>query len=285
MYPITSPSPITYLPIFNPQGLNKLYKVQYKLTQQLPVQKEVIIKYVVEVAALKSNKKNHIIQINRTHIESNNSKNHAYELAEKCGQILFPIQFNVSEAAQITGLHNHQEIVNRWLKQSPLLLQYYSGEAAEDYIKETEQNILNPDAILNAMRRDLFCTLYFSSIYLTPNQPLPAKLSFPGITNNNESIFFEINTTSQAQDKNEHSLFIEMSGKWFEKSLPKKEKQPNLPRWSLLVDDSKEIVPLPDATVEGMYELNKTTHQIESIFFAGKVNTVNNQYQVKMQIN
>lgn len=87
------------------------------------------------------------------------------QLAEKCRRPLEKLELVVNSQWEVTGLHNHEAILQSWAEVRQRLEEEYSGEIFEKYIQKHEEALLNRDVLLAKLKKDLFITQFFSGMY------------------------------------------------------------------------------------------------------------------------
>jgi len=214
----TKPDLSQYI-LFIPQSLNYTYQVNLYLNEEL------IANYDMSVKFMGYKKKLSVIELNRTNEIVNSAitvQNHAVEFAKKCGQILYPVELLVDEQANIIGINNHKQIIERWLKNSPILSAYYLGEVAENYLMQSAEIIQNPNALLAVLQSDYFVTAYFTPLIRYLNDaiisrqfylPMPVIIQIQQVASKieNDTDCFNVTATGKAVQSTEIAFLINAS--------------------------------------------------------------------------
>lgn len=240
--------------IFNTEGLNETYDTAYYAGGAL------VAKYTMFIRFLKAVKKQSVIEISRgDEIEGNSAgiQNHAFDLAAACGKILYPVELILDEQANITGINNHKEIINRWLKQAPALVSYYTDDAVESYLAQTEQTIMNADAVAASMRRDFFISACCMPLNMNIRDGNAAKMQrrfyLP------EQVTAEVQQSASAMKGDNEHFQVQLSAA----SLP------------------GEPVSFE---AEALYVLQRPSCRIESLDFLWKIKQGDEPYEINIKI-
>jgi len=87
-------------------------------------------------------------------------------LAERCGNVLYPLQVKVNNIGKVTSILNHNDIKSRWEKEKESIKQSYKGSSYDQIINSMEKVISNPKKVENLFfQRDWFIKLFFVPIY------------------------------------------------------------------------------------------------------------------------
>ncbi|MBO9594830.1 MAG: hypothetical protein J7599_18140 [Niabella sp.] len=102
--------------------------------------------------------------------------------ADLVSRSLYPVETVIDGwGTQVTGIVNHEAIINRWQKNRQRLLDKYSGPVADDFVAVVDQSIQNSAVIQRSMSYDLFWNLFFHPKYMayteTYMQPVALYLS------------------------------------------------------------------------------------------------------------
>ena len=90
------------------------------------------------------------------------------ELARKCRKPLETVHYLVGSNGIIIEILNHSRIVEDWYDTKMKLESEYTGDNFRKYIALNEAVILNPDALLAALKKDIFISQYFYPLYEGP---------------------------------------------------------------------------------------------------------------------
>lgn len=103
-------------------------------------------------------------QITRSDVRVNDEDTTNYiasDLAAQCGSVLYPLQIQIRQDGSMQSILNHPEILQRWDEKIVRLKQYFTGREAHSYIDATGDTIGQASTLLNAIRQDLFLSVYF----------------------------------------------------------------------------------------------------------------------------
>lgn len=106
----------------------------------------------------------HYFQITRSAIRVNDEDTSDYiaaDLAAQCGNVLYPLQIQIGQNGNMTGILNHQTILQRWQGKKGGLKQYFTGPDAHSYIDATDDTLSEESSLLSAIRHDLFLAAFF----------------------------------------------------------------------------------------------------------------------------
>lgn len=87
------------------------------------------------------------------------------QLAEKAGSCLYPMEISTTKEGSFHEIMNYGDIKKRWDDKKIELQNYYTGEIAEEIINSLDAIYSNKSKIEDAMKDDLFLTLFFMPIY------------------------------------------------------------------------------------------------------------------------
>lgn len=136
------------------------------------------------------------------------------QIADKVGNILYPLQLGLNENGSIKEIINFKEIDIRWRKLKPDLEDYYKGETAEDIIKKIENQLKSKSRTLNKIKDSLFYLLYFIPIYevFDENKKYTFHQEIPFV-NEQKNILFEIAVSINEEISKTKKIFIKVEGK------------------------------------------------------------------------
>ncbi|XZF14365.1 hypothetical protein ACTHGU_21495 [Chitinophagaceae bacterium MMS25-I14] len=236
---------------FNPEGLDKEYEVAYYINNEL------LIQYNIAIEFIRREKKHYVVQLNRTDVESNGEQNHAYELAKHCGQTLYPLECLINEQAEIISVHNHKEIINRWLKESVLIKQYYAGETADDYIAQTEETLMMPEKLLEVLQNDLFLKIYFMPVSsnVRDSPVIQQRVTYPL----QAPVTFMTKHVASADPENGELYHVTISG----------------------IAEDQNV----DAAMKGIYMISKRSHHIEQADILWQTGNAGSRDTINMTVN
>lgn len=167
---------------FRPETLDHIYSVQVRLAtgaDVLPVQYHIAVKFLHLLPT------GHLLQINRSELRIGNAPaadSLVYELAQQCGNALYPLQLVLTRNGRITDIHDHETILERWKKTASYLRNYHTSDIALDYIDRTEATLRNKELLKNLLAQDLFFSVYFSPLYgIELNGSYPQRIDYPVI--------------------------------------------------------------------------------------------------------
>jgi hypothetical protein len=136
------------------------------------------------------------------------------QIADKVGNILYPLQLGLNENGIIKEIINFKEIDIRWRKLKPDLEDYYKGKTTEDIIKKIENQLKSKSRTLNKIKDSLFYLLYFMPIYevFDENKKYSFHQEIPFV-NEHKSILFEITVSINEEISKTKKIFINVEGK------------------------------------------------------------------------
>ncbi len=85
----------------------------------------------------------------------------AEQIAEKVGNIFFPLEVETLENGNLKQICNMKEIKERWKMLRPEMLKYYEGKTAEGIMGKIDHELENKNTIQNRIFGSLFYRLYF----------------------------------------------------------------------------------------------------------------------------
>lgn len=108
-----------------------------------------------------------IWEISKQHFFINEYKpeNPMYMLAIACAESFYPIQFSITNSGILDRVINTKELIARFAKQKPVLLQDFGGAIAEKYIHQTETAIQQPQQLAKLIQHDIWLSLFFLPYY------------------------------------------------------------------------------------------------------------------------
>lgn len=108
--------------------------------------------------------RNHYFQISRSAVRVNDEETADYiaaDLAAQCGNVLYPLQVQIGQDGNMTGILNHPTILQRWQDKKERLKQYFTGPDAHSYIDATSDTLAEEGNLISAIRHDLFLAAFF----------------------------------------------------------------------------------------------------------------------------
>ncbi|KQT25725.1 hypothetical protein ASG22_03170 [Chryseobacterium sp. Leaf405] len=88
-----------------------------------------------------------------------------YELASKCTQCLFPVEFEIDEKGKIRNLSNYRQILNNWKKIRQKLQHEYQDSYSLDYIDDVNDSMDVREELIETFNRDIFLQFIFASYF------------------------------------------------------------------------------------------------------------------------
>jgi|GEM_PF-2799124 len=191
---------------FNPLGFQKVYNVEMFIEED----KNNIIRITHDAFVKTLEVKNpnlYLVSVILWNFLINNEKPDLVleQLAEKCRRPLEKLVFYVNSKWQITGLHNYNNIVERWDELKKQLEQEYTGVIFERYITRNDLVIRNEQALMERLKRDLFIIQFFSPLYNVPFNNFSMKNMEKAKFLNIE---YEIDTLFSLEDRNEDNNIV-----------------------------------------------------------------------------
>jgi len=104
----------------------------------------------------------------------------ADQLAHECGKIFYPLLAEVGFDGRFLAVYNQADILERWKMRRPELEEYFKGELTKRYMDLMERVLVDPEAVSDVFRNDLFCQVYFASLFKSYSaaQALEEQLQF-----------------------------------------------------------------------------------------------------------
>jgi hypothetical protein len=198
---------------FYPVKINNRYEVTIELdTENIPQE----IHYIVEVKWLKQLDNANILYINQSGYLYNGEEPESKmdTLACQCTQSLFPLAVAVNNQCHFLGVANAVAIRSRWNENKPGIRHYFSDSYSHQYIAEMDKALQNPEAMNAMLRKNLFFTILFPSLYETPfTQHLSAveNSNIPIITGS-PPLLFEITNTLEEYISPSNTIIVNQSG-------------------------------------------------------------------------
>jgi len=191
---------------FNPLGFQKVYNVEMFIEEDKNNITRITHDAFVKTLEVK-NPDLYLVSVILWNFLINNEKPDLVleQLAEKCRRPLEKLVFYVNSKWQITGLHNYNNIVERWDELKKQLEQEYTGEIFEKYIIKNDLVIRNEKVLLEKLKKDFFIVQFFSPIY---------NVSFNNFSIRNKenikflNIDYEIDTLFSLEDRNENNTIV-----------------------------------------------------------------------------
>ena len=152
--------------LLHPKAGTKTFEVVHRQFSGDWVDKAV--QYEMEVSLLNHvNQNGFVYEINRKNLLIDGTEPDIVfdQLACECGNALFPLKFLVNSLGEIEQIFEHLQMVQRWEAIKDKLVNYYEGDIALNYIKQTDINIKNPDVIRRMMQNHLFVFFFFKPLY------------------------------------------------------------------------------------------------------------------------
>lgn len=234
-YDIPSHVTIIYVPpedketrekIFNPSGGNfisykskntldnkKSYQRRYGVIQKTFRNDEEKLKMHYEIEIKKTNTN---VEINRYPVYINHQRPDLLieQMADKIGNILYPLQLGLNENGTIKEIVNFKEIDLRWRNLKPDLQDYYKGETAEQIIKKIDTQLKSKSRTLNKIKNSLFYLLYFLPLYekLDDNKKHTFLQKIPFIKEQ-QNVLFEITISIDEEISETKKIFVQIKGK------------------------------------------------------------------------
>ncbi|OEK09426.1 hypothetical protein A8C32_11960 [Flavivirga aquatica] len=129
---------------------------------------EKIIHYMLEVVCTSYKKGVFSYTLNRDQFFKNGKRLEGFmeQLAEQSVSCLYPLKVSVSEAGQIIGVNNQEDIETRWETKQKELAKRYSGKSFVNYCKKISHVVSSPEKILKSLNSDVVYDILFSKIYI-----------------------------------------------------------------------------------------------------------------------
>ena len=163
--------------IFNPKGGNYInykskntlassgsFNKRYGIIQKTFINGEEKLKIHYETEIKKNNNK---VEIKRNSVYLNYQRPDLIveQMADKIGNIMFPLELGLYEDGTISEITNQQALLDRWLKLKPELEDYYKGEETAKIFQRVGKKIKSRSQTLNGIKNSLFYIMYFFPLY------------------------------------------------------------------------------------------------------------------------
>lgn len=146
------------------------------------------LKYETSVRWLKTEKKLHFFEIDRTsnlYLNEEEVNEIADLLAYKTSKVLYPLQISVDELGKFNAVENLSVFKERWPAVKEEVYKEFEGETVDSYCEKIEKVIHEPDAISLYLKNDYFIRTLFFGIYKSFGQNYETDIadSFPVVNN------------------------------------------------------------------------------------------------------
>ncbi|MBS7231154.1 LysM peptidoglycan-binding domain-containing protein [Flavobacterium psychroterrae] len=171
---------------FRPVGVNKKYEVLYTIENG---DKKEVVKQQFSVKRLKPDTNQddyHFFEIDRiskVHINGEIADTVAYKVAEKTGEILYPLRVIVDKSGKWVDINSYYKIKDRWEIQKEEIEDSYDGKVFETLVKEIEGTIHDNNTLLGSISGNWFLRAFFNGIHIayTDKFVIEKKVYFPAI--------------------------------------------------------------------------------------------------------
>ncbi|MCU7619285.1 hypothetical protein NZ698_19060 [Chryseobacterium sp. PBS4-4] len=271
--------------IFNPNGGNyisykskntldnkKSYQKRYGIIQKTfhDDKEKLKIHYEIEIKKTNTN-----VELTRHPVYINHQRPDfiVEEIADKVGDILYPLQLGLNDNGSIKEIINFKEIDSRWRKLKPELEDYYKGEITGDIIKKIENQLKSKSRTLAKIKDSLFYLLHFIPIYevFDENKKYTFHQEIPFV-HEQKNILFEITMSIDEEISETKKIFIKAEGKSVDNIFS------NNPEKSVNSEDSGDEK--SKGSFYFTYKLNSKDNSIFSIY--GEVGIELSAYDTKI---
>lgn len=240
---------------YNPDQLDRIYTVTLGHgvagVEPEPVQYNISVKYLEPLPG------GFLLELDRSSARIGNAaaeERRMYELAQQCGNALYPLQLAITKTGRIADIYNHQQLLDRWEKTARYLRRYHVSDIALDYISQTERTLHNKEQLLGTLSRDLFLSVYFAPLYANDLDGIyPQRIDYPLIAFR-KPVVFHVKQVLETGALPAHHR-IKQTGT---AALPQEPADvfPGLPQ---------DAVALQGSNMEALYELDGTWSHIRSM--------------------
>ena len=198
---------------FKPEGLDRAYKmsVTFSGSATSSVEYKVGVRHIETVGD-----RRYVVEITREDVAVNGRTAEdalAAELAQKCGNVFYPLQVLVNSVGRILSIHNYKDITKRWNETIDALSRYYIGEPASAYIAHTNSIIQDYERFKQSLSGEWFLHLYFAPLSLPYDRDNRNKLPIPyPVLPFKKPIIFEVDQYT-AQAENPEITVVKQNGR------------------------------------------------------------------------
>lgn len=261
--------------IFNPNGGNLInYKTKNTLDNKKSYQKrygiiqktfhndeeKLKIHYETEIKKTNSN-----IEITRhpVYISHKRPDLIVEQIADKVGNILYPLQLGLNENGSVKEIVNFKAIQDRWKELKPNLEDYYKGEVVGNLFQRIEKQLKNKRQTFDKIADSIFYLMYFFPLYETFNDEKKYifQMEIPFIAGN-EKVLFEIVLSMNEEITKTQKLLVKAKGRCIDNRTPEEIENGKFVPQNVLNNDNTKTEGYFDFT----YKLNSKDNSIFSIY-------------------
>ncbi|WP_313377100.1 hypothetical protein [Chishuiella sp.] len=189
-----------------------------------------------------------IVQItkDKLYLNNHNVDSVIEQLFEKIGNILYPLQLEVTQKQEINRIYNDSELKERWKTLLPWLKLRYNSEIYDQIETKTTLFFKNPNDYISQIFNDIFYAFYFMPIYRKYKDGIFNTTSSILLSSINQKINFNLNFKLHKHYTKSGKILLEVNGEEIHSIL----------------NDKK-------CKLDFSYKLHKETHKIFSVL--GKI--------------
>lgn len=199
----------------NNSSFNKRYGIIQKTfhndAEKLKIHYETVVKkigYSVEISR-------HPVYINHQR-----PKLIVEQIADKVGDILYPLKIETTENGIAKEISNLKEIQARWKQLKPDLEDYYKGKIAKELFERIEKQLKSKSQLLDKITDSIFYLMYFFPLYEKFNaKKYTFQLALPFIAQS-EKVLFEVTLSLDETISTTNKFFIKAEGKCIDIRTP-----------------------------------------------------------------
>lgn len=176
-------APVIKWPVFPELSrFNHAYWFRFILTEE---ESQLELRYKVWVRFEKQHSNTSAIlsvdRISEVFINDESPSQAVDQLAYETGKIFCPLMIEIDRNAQYVGVHNYEQITERWQKIRPEAERRFSGAEVERFLAKMDEVVATKTKVDKLFENDLFLAFYFNTVYLHYTEEAEAKqtLSFP----------------------------------------------------------------------------------------------------------
>lgn len=257
--------------IFNPKGGNYInyrakntldnrssFHKRYGIIQKTFQNGEEKLKIHYEIEIKKNNSK---VEIKRDKVYLNNQRPDLIveQIADKVGNIMFPLELELNENGTIKGTVNQQTILDRWLKLKPEFDDYYKGKEAEGIFQKIGKNIRSRSKFLHRIKDSLLYVIYFFPLYESFNEDKKHIFqTYLPLGEDSGKIPFEITISLNEEISKTNKFLIRTEGK----SILSEEGL----NMNLISQNGNKNQPQTDSYFDFTYKINSKDNSIFAIY-------------------
>jgi hypothetical protein len=193
------------------------------------------------------------------YIDNERPEDHISLLAIACAVPYYPFEFMATKDGKIDSIINTDKLKKRFAEAKLILLQYYEGDIATEYIEAVEKSLTDQEQLRNIVTKDIWSSLFFASIfgeydYETKTKEVSIEFPFFGFE---ESLVFK--GLARIDNRNENTITVIFEG-------------------ILVLPAFIENATLTNGKIEIRYDLDVHTYHIRNIMCDASTTTEEEEY-------